>query len=120
MFYMVTVDLLRNFLLMQDMAHESNEISHAIAKLHDAGLLQEIGVIAIELIDDYFREGSEDCLFDEPGFRKTREIRAFLMSEKLGRDEQHSPGLRTLLNYARRDFRRSAVAAQIKVALVDD
>lgn len=120
MFYMITVDLLRNFLLMQDMAHGNEEISCAIARLHDADLLREVGAIAIELIDDYFREGSEDCLFNEPGFRKTREVRAFLMSEKLGRDEQHSPGLRTLLNYARRDFRRSAVAVQIKAALEAD
>lgn len=120
MLYMVTVDLLRNFLLMQDMKHGNEEISHAIARLHDVGLLKEIGDFAIALIDDYFREGSEDCLFEEPGFRKTREVRAFLMSEKLGRDEQHSPGLKAQLNYSRRDFRRSPVAAQIKAALETD
>ncbi|HCY64269.1 MAG TPA: abortive phage resistance protein [Oxalobacteraceae bacterium] len=120
LFYMVAIDLLRNFLLMQDMAHDSEEISRVIAKLDKSGLLQEIGTTSIDLIDDYFRQGAEDSLFDEPGFRKTQEIRSFLMSEKLGRDDQHSPGLKAQLNYARRDFRRSQVAEQIKEALKAD
>ena len=117
LFYMIVVDLLRNFLLMQDMAHDNDEISRCIAKLDKTDLLREIGTTSINLIDDYFRQGGEDCLFDEPGFRKTQEIRPFLMSEKLGKDDQYSPGLKAQLNYARRDFRRSPVAEQIKVAL---
>lgn len=117
LFYMLVVDLLRNFLLMQDMAHDCGEISRCIATLDKANLLQEIGAISINLIDDYFRQGGEDSLFDEPGFRKTQEIRPFLMSEKLGKDDQYSPGLKAQLNYARRDFRRSQVAEHIKAAL---
>lgn len=120
LFYMITIDLLRNFLLMHDMVHDANEISRAIAILDKAGLLQEIGETAICLIDDYFRQGSEDSIFDEPGFRKTQEIRPFLMSEKLGKDDSHSPKLRTQLIYARRDFRRSAAAEQIKAILKEN
>lgn len=120
LFYMVAVDLLRNFLLMQDMDHDSEAVSRAIARLDKVGLLQEIGEITINLIDDYFRQGGDDSLFDEPGFRKTQEIRSFLMSEKLGKDDQYSPGLKAQLNYARRDFRRSPVAEQIKVELKAD
>jgi hypothetical protein len=120
LFYTVTVDLLRNFLLMQDLANDNENISRSIAKLNDAGLLQEIGLFSINLIDDYFRQGSEDSLFDEPGFRKTHEVRAFLMSEKLIKDEQYSPGLKTQLNYAKRDFRRSGFADQIKAELKVD
>ncbi len=117
LFYMIVVDLLRNFLLMHDMAHGSDDISKCIDTLDKTNLLEEIGAISINVIDDYFRAGGEDCLFDEPGFRKTQEVRPFLMSEKLGKDEQYSPSLKAQLNYARRDFRRSPVAAQIKAAL---
>jgi hypothetical protein len=69
------------------MANDSNEVSRVIVMLDQVGLLQEIGTTSINLIDDYFRQGGEDCLFDEPGFRKTQEIRTFLMSEKLGKDD---------------------------------
>jgi len=120
LFYMVLIDLLRNFLLMQDMASDSDEISRAIIILDKADLLQEFGTTSINLIDDYFRRGSDDSIFDEPGFKKTQEIRPFLMSEKLGTDDNYSPGLKAQLNYARRDFRRSAVVEQIKSALKVD
>lgn len=120
LFYMITIDLLRNFLLMHDMTYDANEISRAIVILDKVGLLQEIGTTAIYLIDDYFRQGGEDSIFDEPGFRKTQEIRPFLMSEKLGKDDLHSPKLKTQLIYARRDFRRSAAAEQIKATLKEN
>jgi len=117
LFYTILIDLLRNFLLMHDMPHDSDEISRVVAGLDKVGLLQEFGSASINLIDDYFQRGSEDSLFDEPGFRKTQEVRSFLMSEKLIKDDQYSPGLKAQLNYARRDFRRSAVVEQIKAAL---
>ncbi|SEQ50576.1 AIPR protein [Ectothiorhodospira magna] len=120
LFYMVAIDLLRNFLLMQDMEHENKDISQVIARLHKSDLLHEIGIISINLIDDYFRHGAEDTLFDEPGFRRTQEIRQFLMSDKLGKDDQYSPGLKAQLNYARRDFRRSPIAEKIKAVLKED
>ncbi|WP_233081869.1 AIPR family protein, partial [Rheinheimera soli] len=120
LFYMVAVDLLRNFLLMQDMAHDNEAISQVIVKLNEINLLREIGITAINVIDDYFRQGGEDSLFDEPGFKRTQEVRSFLMSEKLGKDEQHSPGLKAQLNYARRDFRRNPVAEKIMEALKAD
>ncbi len=122
MFYMVAVNLLRNFLLMEDLVGGSDvvpdsDVSRAIVRLHQAGLLQALGKFSIDLIDDYFQKGSEGCIDDEPGYQNVREVRAFLMSERLGRDDQYSPGLKAQLNYARRDFRRSQVAEQIKAAL---
>lgn len=120
MFYMIVVDLLKNFLLMQDMPHDNNKISRSIAMLDENGLLHEFGETAITLIDDYFRPDGEDNIFNEPGFKKTQEVRPFLMSEKLGKDELHSPGLKAQLNYARRDLRRNPAANNIKSALKDD
>ena len=57
---------------------------------------------------------------DEPGYQKIREARAFLMSEKLGKDDQYSPGLKAHLNDARRYFRRSPLAEQMKEILRAD
>jgi hypothetical protein len=36
------------------------------------------------------------------------------MSEKLGKDEQYSPGLKVQSSLTKKDFRRSPVADQIK------
>ena len=122
MFYMVAVNLLRNFLLMEDLVGGSDivsneDVTRAIINLQDASLLQELGKFSIDLIDDYFQKGSENCIDDEPGYQKVREARAFLMSEKLGKDDHYSPGLKAHLNYVRRDFRRSSVAEQMKAVL---
>lgn len=120
LFYMIVVDLLRNFLIMHDMDHDSISISRAITKLDANNLLAEIGNTSITLIDDYFRRSGDDSIFDEPGFKKTQEFRVFLMSEKLGKDDQYSPGLKAQINYARRDFRRNPQSDRIKALLLED
>lgn len=112
LFCMVAVDLVRNILLEQQLSGGNAEISHAVVKLHDAGLLGEVGQEAVGLIDDYFLQGSEDSIFNEPGFH--HEARAFLMSERLGKDDQHSRGLKTQMALARKNFRKNAAIERIR------
>lgn len=112
LFCMAAVDLVRNILLEQQLPGGNAEISHAIVKLHDADLLQEVGQEAVGLIDDYFQQGSEDSIFNEPGFH--HEARVFLMSEKLGKDDQHSRGLKTQMALARKNFRKNAAIERIR------
>ncbi len=102
------------------MDHDSISISRAITKLDTNNLLAEIGNTSITLIDDYFRRSGDDSIFDEPGFKKTQEFRVFLMSEKLGKDDQYSPVLKAQINYARRDFRRNPQSDIIKALLLGD
>jgi hypothetical protein len=54
---------------------------------------------AIEVIDSYFTQGTEDSVFDEPAFLNsfTADLSAFLKWEKLGRAEDSTPRLRSLL-----------------------
>lgn len=117
LFYMVVVDLTRDLLLMQPMPYSHTDISNTIAVLHEAGLFKEIGQLGVDLIDDYLLQGSEDSLFVEPGFQNTHEIRLFLMSERLGKDEQYSPGLKMQLALAKKSFRRSPTAESIRSVL---
>jgi hypothetical protein len=117
LYYTVVIDLLRDFLLAQQLPHAHADISNAIAKLHDADLLKDIGQVAVDLIDDYLLQGGEDTLFSEPGFQNSHEIRLFLMSDRLSKDDQYSPGLKMQLALAKRGFRRSPASESIRAAL---
>jgi hypothetical protein len=54
---------------------------------------------AIEVIDSYFTQGTEDAVFDEPAYLNAfnADLNAFLKWEKLGKDEDSTPRLRSTL-----------------------
>lgn len=115
LFCTVVVDLMRNILLEQQLPAGYSEVSRAIAKLHAANFLPEVGQEAVGVIDDYFQVGSEDSVFNEPGFN--HEARVFLMSEKLGKDDQHSPRLKMQMALAKKNFRKNPVIESIRQAV---
>jgi hypothetical protein len=117
LFIMVAVDLVRDFLLNNQLPYTHAAISSAIAKLKGADLLRHVGDAAVELIDDYLTIGNEDSLFLEPEFQKMQDLNAFLKSERLGKGEDFSPRLRTQLAMAKRLFRRNAPISEMKVVV---
>ncbi len=118
LFIMVAVDLIRDFLLNNQLDYSLKAISTAVAKLHDDSLLEVVGDAAVELIDDYLTVGNEDALFIEPEFLKMQDLNAFLKSEKLGKGEEFSPHLRTQISMAKRLFRRNAATERMKTTLI--
>jgi hypothetical protein len=114
---MVAVDLIRDFLLNNQLDYSHKAISSAVAKLHDSDLLGVVGNSAVELIDDYLTVGNEDALFIEPEFLKMQDLNAFLKSEKLGKGEEFSPHLRTQISIAKRLFRKNTATAEMKTIL---
>ena len=112
LFCMVVLDLVRNILLEQQLPVEYADLSRAIAKLHACDLLHEVGQEAVSMVDDYFQQGDEDSIFNEPGFN--HEVRVFLMSEKLGKDERHSPRLRMQMALAKKNFRKNQAIEKIR------
>jgi hypothetical protein len=54
---------------------------------------------AIEVIDSYFTQGTEDTVFDEPAYLNAfnADLNAFLKWEKLGKAEDATPRLRSTL-----------------------
>ena len=87
LFITVGVDLVRDFLLNNQLDYSLSSISAAIAKLHAGAYLRNFGDAAVQLIDDYLTNGNEDCLFLEPEFQKMQDLNAFLKSDKLGKGE---------------------------------
>lgn len=114
LFIMVAVDLVRDFLLNNQLEYSHVAICQAVAKLHEASLLQHVGGAAVELIDEYLTVGNEDSLFQEPEFLKMQDLNAFLKAEKLGKGEDFSPRLRTQLSLAKRLFRRNVASPEMK------
>lgn len=114
LFIMVAVDLVRDFLLNNQLDFTNAAICRAVAKLDNSALLQHVGDAAVELIDEYLTVGNEDSLFQEPEFLRMQDLNAFLKAEKLGKGEDFSPRLRTQLSLAKRLFRRNAASAEMK------
>jgi hypothetical protein len=117
LFIMVAVDLVKDFLLNNQLDYSLSSISDAVAKLHIGGYLKNFGDAAVQLIDDYLTNGNEDCLFLEPEFQKMQDLNAFLKSEKLGKGEEFSPRLRTQIAMTKKIFRKSAPVVAIKTII---
>ncbi|HET9183653.1 MAG TPA: AIPR family protein [Candidatus Angelobacter sp.] len=117
LFIMVAVDLIKDFLVNNGFNYGHSDISAAIIRLAEAGLLTEIGDSAIQLVDDYLTDGNEDSLFNEPEFQKIRDLNAFLKSERLGKSEEFCPRLRTQIALTKKLFRRSGIVSKMKAAL---
>ena len=114
LFIIAAVDLVKDFLLNNQLDYSLSSISVAIAKLHAGGYLKNFGDAAVQLIDDYLTNGNEDCLFLEPEFQKMQDLNAFLKSEKLGKGEEFSPRLRTQIAMTKKIFRKSAPVVEMK------
>lgn len=117
LFIMVTVDLVKDFLLNNQLDYSLPSICKAVVRLNSAGLLKHFGDAGVQLIDDYLTNGNEDCLFMEPEFQKMQDLNAFLKSEKLGKGDEFSPRLRTQIAMTKKIFRKSAPVGAMKAAI---
>jgi len=117
LFIMVATDLVKDFLLNNQLDYTHASISTAISRLHIGGYLEHFGDAAVQLIDDYLTQGNEDSLFLEPEFLKMLDLNAFLKSEKLGKGDEFSPRLRTQIAMTKKIFRRNAPTQQMKAAI---
>jgi hypothetical protein len=117
LFIMVAVDLVKDFLINERRDYGHSGLTDAIIAFGRTDLLREFGDAAIQLIDDYLTNGNEDCLFEEPEFQKSRDLNAFLKSEKLGKGDEFSPRLRTQMTMTKKIFRRNAPIPKMQKAL---
>ena len=114
---MVSVELVKDFLLNSGLDYGHNSISLSIISLAKANLLKEVGDAAVQLVDEYLTAGNEDSLFSEPEFQKNRDLNAFLKSDKLGKGEEYSPRLREQITMTKKIFRKTAPIGKMKEAL---
>jgi hypothetical protein len=100
LFYFVVIDLLKDALFRGKLDTNLRSVSDAlIAVLETEGARDALLESAIEVIDSYFTQGTENNVFDEPVFVDSfpNDLSGFLKWEKLGRPETDTPMLRSLL-----------------------
>lgn len=115
LFYMVTIELLKDILLrMNSTKPSSKTITLAVLKLatvnkQDAWtrLLDN----AIQVIDEYLTQGKDLAIFTEPAYseRYNADLNAFLKADKLGHKEQ-TPQLEILISDYQRLMSRGAMS----------
>jgi hypothetical protein len=128
LYYLVVIDLLRDVLRMANLDASATGITQAMNTLFAAGnedAARELLDNGIDLIDEYMNRESEDSVFKEPSFQTqfNNDLNALLKSEKLGKSEEVTPRLRSLIGDYRKVMRRPrkgmrSPSDQIRLAVV--
>jgi hypothetical protein len=107
LFYMTTIELLKDVLLRASMPTTLRDLTRALLRLfapgQDAEQAKErlLGA-ALDVVDEYLTPGAEDCIFNEPAYMNNQNLITFLKSEKLGKTVESSPRYRALIAVSRR------------------
>lgn len=101
LFYMLTVELLKDCFIAADRVATNKNITIAFLKLfkpeNETALNALLGY-AISIADDYLTHGHEYCVFKEPKFlEKGSDLNSFLKWEQLGKGNDSTPLLNNLL-----------------------
>ena len=111
LFYYVVMEMLRDVIrrARQVVDVPENWLTDAVHKLAAAGsedAFDSLCQAAVEAVDEYLTEGSDNCAHDEAAFNGN--LNNYLKSEQLGRNEDFAPILRSLLGTHTTLFGRGA------------
>jgi len=103
LFYMIAIDLLKNILLRADMQVTRPAVTQALLKLWQSGnedIAEAWLNMAINAVDSYFTPGEELSVQTEPQVVKrfNGDLNGYLKWEQLGKTNESSPRLITLLS----------------------
>ena len=102
LFYMMTVELLKDCFIAAGRVSTNKNITIALLKLFKAEnetVLNGLLDYAISIADDYLTLGHEYCVFKEPKYlEKGSDLNSFLKWDQLGRGNQSTPLLNNLLS----------------------
>ena len=102
LFYMLTVELLKDCFIAADRVSTNKNITVALLKLFKAENEEALNALldyAISIADDYLTLGHEYCVFKEPKYlEKGSDLNSFLKWDQLGRGNESTPLLNNLLS----------------------
>ena len=102
LFYMLTVELLKDCFIAAGRASTNKNITIALLKLFKAENEEVLNALldyAISIADDYLTLGHEYCVFKEPKYlEKGSDLNSFLKWDQLGRGNESTPLLNNLLS----------------------
>lgn len=123
LFYMVTIDLLRDVLIHSGNANpQPKDYTSAFLNIflaENAEAARALFDTAVSVVDDYLTSGLDDCVFAEPVYRNSfnNDLNAFLKWEKLGKTETDTPRLRMLLSITKNAMRHGNPAPRDTILL---
>lgn len=110
LFYMVAINLLKDVMNRLQLPIDNRGVSEALASVLKSDAAREALLgNAIELIDTYFTQGSDESVFEEPAFRNTfnGDLNSFLKSEKFGKSMDFTPKLMESIALTKRGMSRT-------------
>ncbi len=103
LFYMIAMELLTDILTRMRLQPFNQTKTKALLKLFNPGndyAKQALMDAAIEFVDSYLTEGTDNSVFEEPAFRNTfnNDLNGFLKWDKIGKNEESCPRFRTQIS----------------------
>ena len=98
LYYFVVLELLRDVLIRGNISHSGSNMTKAFLELQEDEHYEALQLLlngAIEVVDEYLNDASEDSVFKEAHFAGN--LNGWLKSERLGRNEEGTYRLNTLL-----------------------
>jgi hypothetical protein len=116
LFYYVLMDLIKDILINNSKPHGLKELTEAVIKVfkNDTDTSKNITNIALNVIDNYLADGTQDSLFTEPEFVRTKDLHNFLKWEKLGKGREYTPKFEQLL-FANKYLMGQSLSGQLSV-----
>lgn len=113
LFYMVALDVLRGIMTYANLDTGPKSLTGALLKLYTPGHEEAAKAFtdaAIEVVDEYMTQGSEESVYDEPAFRNTfnSDLNGYLKWDQLSKSDASSPNLRGLLAIIKRTLGRGS------------
>jgi hypothetical protein len=118
LFYYVVIELLRDLLIRMDSAGNNKAVTRATVALNDSddgrAVWNEVLEAAIDVIDSYLTQGTDNSVFDEPVLKNTynNDLGTFLRWEQLTKAKEKTPMLSQLLEITKATLRRGSRSGQ--------
>lgn len=104
LFYMITIELLKDVIIRADISSDPQPktFTRSLLQLFEPGNEEQLDALldtAAEVVDGYLTPGTDETIFDEPAYndRFNNDLNAFLKWEQLGKSEESTPRLRSLI-----------------------
>jgi len=114
LFYMIALDLLRDvYTRVRNSQPSPKDLTRAVIRLFssaDDAPRRAWLDSAVDVVDEYLTAGEEDSVFNEPAFQNTfnSDLNGILKWEQLGKSEQSTPRLRSLIGAHKRTLGRAS------------
>ena len=122
LFYMIVIDLVKDVLNRNQQSTDNRSVALALARVFDqedsrTALIDS----AVDLIDRYFTQNSEESIFEEESFKNVfnGDLNAFLKAERFGRSLDFTPNLKTALSLCKIAMGRAYGSAPSAISLIE-